>query len=67
MGYIIAGANLADPENPNVTHRAETAAEALEKIQVLVRGGYRVRTSTSEAEDVSLAALKARVVLDEAL
>jgi hypothetical protein len=45
MGYIIAGANLANAEAPRVSFRVQTAADALEKIEELERGGYRVRIS----------------------
>lgn len=66
MGYIIAGANLANTEQPSVIHRAETAAEALEKVQEFERDGYHVRTSTAEGEDLSIATLTAAIMRDEA-
>ena len=66
MGYIIAGANLANTERPSIVHQAETATEALEKVQELERGGYHVRTSTTNGEDLSVATLAARIVHDEA-
>jgi hypothetical protein len=65
MGYIIAGANLANAEKPSVVHQAETATEALAKVQELERDGYHVRISTSGGEDLSLPTLAARVMLDE--
>lgn len=37
MGYIIAGANLANTKRPSVVHQAETAAKALERVQELER------------------------------
>jgi hypothetical protein len=66
MGYIIAGANLANTERPSVVHQAETATEALAIVQELERDGYHVRTSTAEGEDLSIATLAGRIVLDEA-
>ncbi|MDN3571584.1 hypothetical protein [Methylobacterium longum] len=66
MGYIIAGANLANVEKPSVVDQVETATEALEKVQRLERDDYHVRTSTAEGEDLSVATLAARIVLDEA-
>lgn len=65
MGYIIAGANLANIEKPAVAYQAETATEALQKVQELERDGYHVRTSTSEGEDLSITALVARIGSDE--
>ncbi|MGH1592213.1 hypothetical protein ACRBEV_32970 (plasmid) [Methylobacterium phyllosphaerae] len=65
MSYIIAGANLANIQKPSVVHQAETATEALEKIQELEKTGYHVRTSTAEGEDLSIATLAGRIVLDE--
>ena len=66
MGYIIAGANLANTEKPSVVHQAETATEALQRVQELEGDGYHVRTSTAEGEDLSRATLAASIVLDEA-
>lgn len=65
MGYIIAGANLANAEAPRVSFRVQTVADALEKIEELERGGYRVRISSSEGDEVLIATIKARVVLEE--
>lgn len=65
MGYIIAGANLANAEKPSVVHQAKTASEALVRVQELERDGYHVRTSTVEGDDLSVATLASRIVLDE--
>ncbi|WP_280949097.1 hypothetical protein [Methylobacterium sp. CCH5-D2] len=40
MGYIIAGANLDNKEEPSVAHQIETAVEAWEKISALQSAGY---------------------------
>jgi hypothetical protein len=66
MGYIIAGANLANTDKPSVVHQADTASEALERVQELEREGYHVRTSTAEGEDLSIATLAACIVRDDA-
>ncbi|MGH1571995.1 hypothetical protein ACRAWG_16495 [Methylobacterium sp. P31] len=65
MGYIIAGANLANAEMPSINLQADTAADALTRIEELERGGYRVRISSSEGDEITVAAIKARVVLEQ--
>jgi hypothetical protein len=65
MGYIIAGANLDNAEAPSVSQQAETAADALARIEELERRGYHVRVSSSEGDEITAATIKARVVLGQ--
>lgn len=60
MGYIIAGANLSNADRPAVAEKIDTIFDALKMVSDLQNGGYKVRISTSEGEEVSAEDLKAR-------
>ncbi|MBB2964611.1 hypothetical protein [Methylobacterium sp. R2-1] len=62
MGYIIGGANLANKETPAISYQVETASDAWEKVAELQAGGYVVRASTSDGNEVALDDIKIRAL-----